>query len=258
MRERLAPLLRVAQNVYFWIGLAAIALSIYLMLALFDSVVMPSYTRQGEVVVVPQVEQMNVEDALATLEDQGLRAERVESRFVAERPPDEVLEQEPSAGAEVKRGRLVYITVNSSERPERQVPGVLGLGVDDARAQLRSIGFRVETQADDIPSPYQNTVTRQSPERGQSLALGETVTLYYSTGPADFYVEAPDVTGLSVGEARAQLREQSLNSIVVGGGDEEAATVLRQSPEPGTRVRGGHEVRLFTEPEGEDDTSLNI
>lgn len=260
MRERLSPLLRVAANVYFWAGVAVLALVVYLALALFDSIIMPSYTRQGEVVVVPQVERMDVEAALATLGDYGLRAERVESRFVGERPPNEVLEQEPSAGAEVKRGRLVYITVNSSERPERQVPGVLGLGVADAQAQLRSIGFDVATQADDIPSPYQNTVTRQQPERGDVLPLGETVTLYYSTGPADFYVEAPDVAGLSIAEARAQLREQSLNSIVVGTEEDDAKTVLRQSPDPGTRVRGGHEVRLFTEAaiEEEDGGRLDV
>ncbi len=248
MRERLAPLLRTAKNFYFWMGVAALALFVYLGLAVFDNLIMPSYTRQGQSVEVPQVERMLLEDALATLDAQGLEAERVESRFVGDRPPNEVLEQEPSAGAQVKRGRLVYITVNSSERPERQVPSVMGLGVEDAQAQLRSIGFKVETRADDIPSPYKNTVTRQQPERGEQLAAGETVTLYYSTGPSDFYVSAPDVTGMSVQAARAQLRGESLNSIVVGEGDDDGATVLRQSPEAGTRVRGGHEVRLFTDP----------
>jgi beta-lactam-binding protein with PASTA domain len=258
MRDRFAPLIHAASNLYLWLGLLGLGLIAYLGLTLFDHVLMPTYTRQGESVEVPQVEAMPVEDALAALEARGLRAERVESRFVGTRPPNEVLEQEPSAGSHVKRGRLVYITVNSSERPERPVPGVVGLGVEDAQAQLRSIGFNVVTQADDVPSPYRNTVTRQQPDRGSELALGETVTLYYSTGPADFYVEAPDVTGLTVGEAQAQLRGESLGSIVVGGDGDLEATVLRQSPDPGTRVRGGHEVRLFTQPEEADGDLLDI
>ncbi len=259
MRERFAPLLRTAKNLYFWLGVAVLALFVYIGLAVFDNLIMPSYTRQGQAVEVPQVERMLLEDALATLDAQGLEAEQVESRFVGDRPPNEVLEQEPSAGSQVKRGRLVYITVNSSERPERQIPSVIGLGVEDAQAQLRSIGFKVETQADDIPSPYKNTVTRQQPDRGVQLAVGETVTLYYSTGPSDFYVSAPDVTGMSVEAAREQLRGESLNSIVVGEGDDEGATVLRQSPEAGTRVRGGHEVRLFTDPaEVEEGSGLDI
>jgi beta-lactam-binding protein with PASTA domain len=112
-------------------------------------------------------------------------------------------------------------------------------------------------QADPIPSPYPNTVTRQRPEPGDSLDRGEAVRLWYSTGLGDEQVAVPALQGLPVDEAKQRLLDRELRSIVVESGrpsedgDETGAAARRlfvreQGSAPGTQVRAGTEIRLFT------------
>ena len=96
-----------------------------------------------------------------------------------------------------------------------------------------------------------------SAARALARALdASTVTLWYSTGPSDTYEMVPDVVGLTVREARQVLLGNKLRALAVGVDEQDAdeMTVLRQSREPGTRVRGGYEIRLFvTEEASESD-----
>ena len=63
--------------------------------------------------------------------------------------------------------------------------------------------FRSKQEFDDtVP---QGRVTRQSPEAGQKLPQGQTVTIWVSKGPPP--VKVPDVTGLPVADAVAALQQ---------------------------------------------------
>ena len=76
------------------------------------------------------------------------------------------------------------------------------------------------------------------------------VTLWYSRGLGDRYVVLPDVTGMTISEARRTLLRRRLRAVVLDRSEEvEDPVVLRQSREPGTRVREGFELRLFTKQE---------
>jgi beta-lactam-binding protein with PASTA domain len=168
----------------------------------------------------------------------------------------------------------VYLTVNSGEIPTVELPDLTGMSVREARNRVTSMGLKVGTVLEDpIPSPYANTITKQEPPSGDTLQRGKTVDLWYSTGLGERQVEIPNVVGQSVEVARRFLLRRELRSVVVDtsmvqtdtapqgassgeGSTEETLFVRRQGRPPGTRVRAGTEIRLFTTNDAERADSL--
>lgn len=257
LHARGARLKALLLNGYFWLGLGGLVVLLALLYVVVNSLIMPVYTRHGDAVEVPVVTATSFEEARQALAAAGFEVEKITRRFGGTAQEGQVMDQTPAGGSLVKSGRRVYLTVNEGARPRRRLPTFVGASVRDARSRIEALGLRVgEVVADSIPSPYRNTVTRQEPAAGDSVLEGSTVTLWYSTGPSDTYELVPDVVGLTVREARAVLLESKLRALAVGVDDAtaEEMTVLRQSREPGTRVRGGYEIRLFvTEDEFEQD-----
>lgn len=99
----------------------------------------------------------------------------------AEEPSDDVPEgrvirTEPDAGEVVERGTEVRVFVSTG--PDSvTVPSVLDLSVDQATAELRAAGFRVQLQTRTVLDPGDDgLVVDQSPDGGKA-ARGSTVTI---------------------------------------------------------------------------------
>ena len=250
MPERFMPsLLRrlksLGSNAYLWRGLGLFVIVVALVVALFNFLLMPSYTRHGVSVTVPDVLDESYDSAASVLEERGLRPEQI----VLRKPNLErnvVIDQNPSPNSRVKPGRRVYLTVNSGDTTTVLVPGVEGFSVREARNRINIQGLAVrDILPDSIPSLHANTITRQSPERGSRVDPGAEVTLWYSTGLGDRQVLVPDVVGMNVEGAGGFLLEKRLRSVVIG--DVAADDTVRvQSPTAGTSVREGFEIRLRT------------
>lgn len=239
----------LARNAYFWGGVVGLLLVGILLFVLLNYLALPLYTRHGVAVTVPDVKQRSYAEAVQLLEREGFRVERIVQRFNPELPRDAVVEQSPHPNALVKPGRRVYLTVNSGRVPKVKVPALEGASLREARSRLQAVGLEArDVRPDTIPSPYANTITRQSPAPGDSLPRGAGVTLWYSTGLGEVYVAVPDVTGKPLAEAQQILLANKLRTVVIGlepGDRPETLPVLRQSREPGTRVKEGFEIRLF-------------
>lgn len=233
------------RNPLFWGGVTFFGAVGIAGLVFFNAVLMPAYTRQEVSISVPNVQLMPFEQASRIIEANDLRPERIVQRFNPSVPRDVVVDQNPPPEAQVKPGRHIYLSVNSGSVPTVTVPRVEGLALREAKNRMINAGLKVTSERPDpIPSPYENTVTRQSPNAGETVDRGSEVTLWYSTGLGSDYVEVPDVVGLTVTDARQALMDRKLRSVVVdavSGSD----TVSRQSRTPGTRVRQGFEIRLF-------------
>lgn len=238
-------------NRYFWGGLGGLALVLLVLYLLFNHLIMPAYTRYDLTVRVPDVRNQSLEEARQILAERGLGVGQPAQRFDRNRRPNVILDQNPLPEAAVKPGRLIYVTINSGDVPMVTIPRVEGMSLREARNRLMAQGLMIEAErADSIPSPYNNTVTRQHPPAGESVPEGSGITLWYSRGLGTRYVELPDVTGMTVSEARRALLRRRLRAVVLDRFDEaDDPIVVRQSREPGTRVREGFELRLFTQEE---------
>jgi beta-lactam-binding protein with PASTA domain len=252
----------LATNPYFWGGLGALFVIGVGTYFFFDDYLMPDYTRHGVSVEVPDVENMEFEQAQSLVSAQGLQVERQEGRYNPNVPQGRVVDQNPPPNTGVKPGRRVYLTVNSGEAPTVSLPDLTGTSLREARNRLTSLGLQVgRVRVDSIPSPYPQTVTRQRPAPGDSLQQGKTVDLWYSEGLGSQQVTVPDVRGLRVERARRQLLRQKLRYVVIdpnaasesegaeagdAGATAAARWVRQQGQAPGSTVRAGTEIRLFT------------
>lgn len=257
-RARIRQATSLVTNRYFWTGLVVLATLSGVCLALLDKIVMPRYTRHETVVVVPDLVGRSIDQAQDTLAARGLEIGEPLERFDRLREPNRILEQRPSPNTPVKPGRIVYVTVNRGTLPEVSVPRVVGLSRRGARNQLATAGLFVQSEEpDSLPSPYANAITRQEPVPGSMVQQGDSVMLWYGTGLGSRVVAVPDVTGLSVSQARMLLGAQGLRSVVLDMAEDDTdPIIIRQSREPGTEVREGFEIRLFTRRDDErGDTS---
>lgn len=258
LRSALDWLRALLRNSYFWGGLSVLLIIGVAAFLLVDSVIMPSYTRHDVAIRVPNVEDRSFEDAKQLIEERNLQVERQVGRYNPNVDRNVVVDQTPLPNADVKPGRRVYLTVNAGEAPMVELPDLTGMSVREAKNRISSLGLDVgAAQPDSIPSPYANTITRQRPTPGDSLRQGSTVNIWYSTGLGNETVEVPDVVGETVEVAQRRLLQYKLRSVVVDERLEETEDTAEEAPAsdqfvreqgraPGTSVRTGTEIRLFT------------
>ena len=126
-----------------WGNLLAMCLFVALVIAAFWYGTM-AYARHGEVIQVPDVTRMHYSDAALVLEQDELIAMVSDSGYNRNLAPGSVLMQQPQAGAEVKAGRKVYLTVNSNSGPTLTIPDIAdNCDVYEAEIRLRTIGFKI-------------------------------------------------------------------------------------------------------------------
>ena len=124
---------------------------------------------------------MPAEPAVKRLEERGFR---VLEKVVAngEYPPGYVVAQSPEAGALVKPGSRVTISVSVAAEYS-QVPDVLGRTVAEARAAIEAAKLRARIRKEADPSAPEGslapgTVWKQSPLAGDQVQQGAQVTVW--------------------------------------------------------------------------------
>ncbi len=159
-------------NRFFWLnlilmGVVIVAVPVGALLWL------NSYTHHGEAVAVPDVKGMSLKEAESTFARQALKTAVVDSNYVKEAAPGAVLEQNPAAGARVKKGRTMYLTINAESVPKVPVPDIMdNSSLRQAEAKLRALGFRV-TEPEYIPGEKDWVYSVKY--RGRELGAGEKI-----------------------------------------------------------------------------------
>lgn len=102
------------------------------------------YTHHDESIVVPAVKGKTMMEAQILFAKQGLSCAITDSMYVKEEKPGRILEQNPSGNVRVKKGRKVYLTINTQRIPLRKVPDVAGnSSLRQAQAKLMAAGFKL-------------------------------------------------------------------------------------------------------------------
>jgi serine/threonine-protein kinase len=128
-----------------------------------------------ELLAVPQVTGLDVEDARSTLEGSGF-AVSVKEQEDAQQDPGPVLALAPGAGERARKGPTVTLTV-AKEPSQVDLPDVTGLDESDATDQLSGAGFRVRLDSKPVDTPDQDgVVLDQKPGPGKAKR-GSRVTL---------------------------------------------------------------------------------
>lgn len=123
------------------IGLAFLAVIIVLIIIFYG---LDTITQNNDHVVVPDIEYLAFEDLSAILSENELRVAVLDSaKFNVNYPPLAVIEQNPKAGSQVKRGRKIYVTLNPSGYRKLKVPDVIQITKRNAETRLIAVGFQV-------------------------------------------------------------------------------------------------------------------
>ena len=236
------------KNSYFKWGVALLIAVFLLLYFVVDRVVMPSITRQNDIISVPDFTGKTVAEALAEIESSDLVLGDTTSRTGPNQRHGLIASQTPRPNASVKSGRRVYLSIYRRSNPYVVVPDVIEESLRNAKLRLEASGLVVHhEEPDTIPSPVIGTVTRIFPAVGDSVLKGDSVTVWYGRGvDEDRLVLVPNVVGRRYLVAETILRDLSFWPTLLDQIEDDAnPLILRQSPEPGKRLPAGSTLRLF-------------
>jgi eukaryotic-like serine/threonine-protein kinase len=206
---------------------------------------------------VPNVVGLPIATAVKKLQAAGVESNQ---RVVfASAPPGRVTAQRPAAGAAVKKGSTVALTV--SRGPQRvTVPSVVGRSRDDAVKRLTAAGFHAAVFSVPSQSP-RGFVVAQSPRANSKAPKGSrvrvnvaqgapaeaTTTTTGTTAPTTTTASAkvPKVVGLSQTAALRRLHAAGFRvRTAYVASSKPAGTVVAQRPTAGTTLRRSAAVRI--------------
>ncbi|MGM9788020.1 MAG: PASTA domain-containing protein [Candidatus Cryptobacteroides sp.] len=215
------------------------------------------FTEHNKTVKVPDMLGCSYLEAMALCQENELQLIVADSVFVNRFRPGAVYSQNPKAGSEVKTGRKIYLTMNSSKKRQVSMPSLVGLSVRQAKVELtaRNLLLGKLIYKEDIATNNvmaQMIGGRRVPE-GEKLDVGTTVDLVVGLNYDDPYTQIPSFIELPYHKAVNSVQDSYLNidrlyfdDTVKSYSDSLAAFVYRQHPESSdNKVLMGRGVSLY-------------
>jgi beta-lactam-binding protein with PASTA domain len=206
--------------------------------------VMPLLVGRGEEVVVPNVCDLTLDDAIEQLKGARLEGVVVERRFDQIIKEGSVIIQEPLPEARVKKGRIINLTVSLG--PETiKVPYLMGISYEQSVSIIRRLGLviaKVDSAFSD--SVELGKVIGTSPEAETGVKKGDGVILILSKG---IIKKMPNIVGVQLSQAQLTLEKMGLvmGKIEEVQGSGKKGTIIVQNPEPGRIVNSGDTVTVM-------------
>ncbi|MFE2935216.1 Stk1 family PASTA domain-containing Ser/Thr kinase [Streptomyces sp. NPDC059278] len=132
------------------------------------------HVSKGTPVDVPDVTGLSVQDATATLADEGLKAKVLPGRVDSPEDAGDIARQSPGRGTEAAEGDTIELTVSDGPRMI-DVPDVTGKDVDEATSELKGAGFEVKVDRPFLS--FSDTIASQSVDGGEQAPEGSTITI---------------------------------------------------------------------------------
>lgn len=192
-------------------------------------------TFAGTAVAVPNVVGSSRAAATQALAKAGFKV-KVRDDFSDQYAVGFVDRQSPPGGSKLVEGEVVTIWVVKGAQ-HLQLPSLIGQTPKYVETYLKDnglLGKRVNGPSTTVP---QGTVFKQNPRSGTTVARGDTVTYWVSTGPTQVLV--PDVTGMDKTAAENTIKAAGLvvGSVKTQPSDTvQQGVVLWQSPTADTKV----------------------
>lgn len=238
-----------------WWAKILMAIVFIILFLLIINWLMKYMTHHGESLPVPKLKGLTYEEATRLLDEKDLRYVVFDSVYVPKAKNNEVVDQNPNEGSQVKRNRIIYLTINARPVPIVKMPDIKDLELREAISKMTAAGLEVgEIKA--VPDISFNRVLEyrykgKKITAGDDLEKGSKIDLTVTKGEknAEHDIPVPDLAGLSLDEAKVELSLFGLNVGTVTYDtdvtDKGTALVYRQNPAPGRNVYTGKEIDLF-------------
>ena len=173
-------------------------------------------TRHGKTVTAPDFTNLTVPQAQALAQENHVGVKVVDSVFVKRLAAGVVYRQQPKAGATVKKGRSIFLTINSVVPRKVVMPNLYGYSVTEARAELKNRGLNLG-KLNYVKDIATNTVLGQYCDgvelnAGDLVVNGSNIDLKVGVGKEDNVTTVPSVIGLKYVSAVDAIHDRFLNT----------------------------------------------
>jgi eukaryotic-like serine/threonine-protein kinase len=221
-----------------WLFRMAGMLFILASVAFLSAITAMRFAIQGREVVMPDVVGMSAVAARQTLQGRGLGL-KIEDRAYSSLPADTVVRQSPPGNMKVKIGELAHVILSLGPQ-EANIPNLSDASLRAAQIQLLRSGLQVgEVSSIYLPGSSANQVLEQDPRAGKIDNVSPHVDLLVSLGPRPPAYVMPNLVGLLLPAAQAELKSAGLSVAKFSLASVPGAahgSILSQSPERGERV----------------------
>lgn len=209
----------VIMNIVYIILTATVL--VWLLLLFLDS-----WTRHGDEATVPPLKGTSIELAVMTLENDGFEWEIMDSVYETVREPGTVVEQTPCAGARVKPGRKVYLTIVAFSPKMVTVPDFMNISMRQGRSMFEGLGIEVSVVT--VPSEYKDLVLGAKsggvPLRvGQRIPVSSKVVLEVGGG-----LSSDDEADIDMSDYDIETEDRSVGRTDAADADDETLNLLLQ------------------------------
>ena len=172
-----------------------------------------------------------------------------------------IIDQDPQPNSkQIKEGSSITITLNGQDTLV-STPYVINDSESDAVKAIKEKNLSPQVLYIEDSHTTVGYVREIFPKAGVKVNIGSTVYVYVSKGArSDEKIEIPNVTGMSLANAQAQLKEKGLEAVYTV--DEECTRpkdeVLEQSPLYGGKVEKGYKVNLVISGGKETEKEVEI
>jgi len=208
-----------AKTRLFWLHVLAASLSvaIFTVISIF---LMDSYTLHDSSVKVPDFKGLYAKDLDKFVEDYSVSYKIIDSTSSGEDAKGTIVKQEPDAGSVVKEGRVIYLTIKAMQNEQVRMPNIEGLPIKMASDELEAFGLkpgrRIPIESSEIiVRGSESPVIRQLYKNreikpGTLIDKGSAIDMEYIRNAEGELILVPDLSGLSLAEARDELLSAGL------------------------------------------------
>ena len=230
-------LLEIVRKFTFWkhLVLASVA---GLALLYGGFLLLDVYTQHGEQVEVPNFEGIYLNDLEKFVEGYELAFEIIDSVYSKESAKGTVVAQDPAPGSQVKKHRVIYLTVNAMLTKKVKMPNLIDISLRQATSLLETYSLQVGTlrYVEGLPPVMEQLYQGRPIQEGELVDIGSRIDLVLGRGNDMGLIPIPDLTGLTLSESRSLLLSKGLKLSGVTKDlqdlDTLNAQVWKQSPDP--------------------------
>lgn len=214
------------------------------------------FTNHGQSIEVPDLKDYPIDKLDVVLSNFDLKYEVTDSIYNDDKNRGVVVSQNPPSGKRVKKGRTIFLTVNSLLPEMVTMPGLVGKSkrialplIEIAGLKVSSLEYKPDEACTDcvLEQLYQGRPIAE----GQKIRKGESIKLVLGR-ESNVLTSVPRILGMAFNDASETLNAFSLNTgeIMSCQGcrtamDTAGAFVMNQIPGPGAEARLGTYVDLY-------------
>ncbi len=204
----------LGKHKWFFINIVCIVIFFIAVFFVFTSWI-NTYTLHGESIEVPNYANLDFDAAQILANRDGLKIKISDTLCVDYAQPGVIVDHYPTAGSKVKKGRTIYLSINSTTPVMVVMPKITDVSLRQATQILENKGLKIGNieYKPDFANNYvfEQRFNSKQIEPGTKIPKGSSIDLLVGKGGDDVLIDIPSLVGLSWNTLNDSLISRGLN-----------------------------------------------